>query len=232
MKREGPLYSLGFALLVCVVCALALAFVSESLRPRRELNEAADKKRHILKVLGVSGMSPQEIDRTYQTTIRLLVIDFSGNVLPAQDPEDVSLGEGVLPLYVYQAGNDAAYAFPISGKGLWSSLYGFLALEADAVTIRGITFYQHGETPGLGGQIDSPSFESGFRGKKIWDAKKDAWTGLTLVKGKVADQIPPEKKDFYVDGITGATVTSKGVSALLDKGLKSYEPFFAKIRKK
>ena len=234
MKREGPLYSLFFALLVCVVCGFLLAVVSEGLRPRRELNEAVDKTKHILKVLGVKisarHMTPQEIQAVYERDVRTLVIDRQGNIVSGKSPEDITLGEDFLPFYVYQRGGETAYAFPVSGKGLWSTLYGFLALDADAVTIRGITFYQQGETPGLGAQVATTAFERKFKGKKIWDAQAGRRTGITLIKGKVQEQIPADKRDFYVDGITGATFTSQGVTSLLEKGLKNYEPYFAKIR--
>ncbi|MCA9400056.1 MAG: NADH:ubiquinone reductase (Na(+)-transporting) subunit C, partial [Candidatus Omnitrophica bacterium] len=128
-------------------------------------------------------------------------------------------------------GQTIAYSFPIIGKGLWSTLYGYFALEPDAKTVRGITFYSHGETPGLGAEIEKDWFTSNFVGKNIWDEEEHRLKPVEVVKGKVSDKYSGEEAEYYVDGISGATMTSKGVTAMIAKELKVYEPFFSKIRK-
>jgi Na+-transporting NADH:ubiquinone oxidoreductase subunit C len=99
---------------------------------------------------------------------------------------------------------------PVEGKGLWSTLYGFLALRPDARTIEGITFYAHGETPGLGGEVDNPKWKALWTGRKAFD---ESWQPrITVKKGRAGS---PEDDPYQVDGLSGATITSRGVTHLL-----------------
>ena len=237
MDRQGNKYTFLFALAVCVVCSLALSLVSEGLRTKKELNVALDKKKNILKSVDLREPLPakakaQDILNVYAEAIEETVVDGQGAIVKGKTPEDIQEGEEFYPLYIYKEdGKVIAYCFPIIGKGLWSTLYGYFALEPDAATVRGITFYKHGETPGLGAEIEKDWFQNDFKGKKIWDIKNNMLMPTKVVKGKVADQVSAEQAPFYVDGISGATMTSKGVTAMVDKWLKAYEPFFSKIRK-
>jgi len=124
-------------------------------------------------------------------------------------------------------GKIGGYAIPISGKGLWSTLYGYFAIEADGSTVKGITFYKHKETPGLGGEVDKHWFQNNFIGKKFVDPENNL-VGIKVLKGKV----DPNNKTAYhqVDGISGATITSKGLENFLLNDLKKYDLFFQKIR--
>jgi Na+-transporting NADH:ubiquinone oxidoreductase subunit C len=134
------------------------------------------------------------------------------------------------PVFVVADGDGApsVYAIPVFGKGLWSTLYGYLALEADLETVRGMTFYAHGETPGLGAEIEQAWFQDNFVGKKIYDAGE--LRTIRVVKGTVENRIPAEDRDYYVDGISGATITGRGVSNLLETKVALYEPFFRRVR--
>lgn len=114
------------------------------------------------------------------------------------------------------------YCIPISGKGLWSTLYGYFALESDANTVRGITFYKHGETPGLGGEIENPNWQAQFKGKKILE--NNEFTSIRVYKAEA-----PEGSEHGVDGISGATITSRSVEVLLREDLERYRPYFEKI---
>ena len=99
-------------------------------------------------------------------------------------------------------------------------------------TVRGITFYKHGETPGLGAEIEKEWFQSNFKGKSIWDVQKNQLWPVAVLKGKVKDTMTDEDKmKHYVDGISGATMTAKGVTEMVDREIRKYEPFFAKIRR-
>lgn len=227
-----------FALIICVVCSLALALVSEGLRPQKEKNAALDVKKNILKAVGLKqplGKKPTsgEIEETYSRLIQEKVIDGQGNIVEGKTPADIQEGEALYPLYVYKEGQQVvSYAFPIVGKGLWSTLYGYLALEPNAKTVRGITYYKHGETPGLGAEIEKDWFQNNFKGKSIWDMKDQELWPVAVLKGKVADQISDERKaKHYVDGISGATMTAKGVTEMIDREVRKYEPFLAKVRK-
>lgn len=236
MKMSENTYTFVFALIICVVCSFSLAAVSEGLREKREQNEALDIKKNILKAVVLrnplsSKAKPEVVEAMYQEKIEELVVDAQGNVVEGKQLKDIAQGEQLYPLYIYQEnGKVVSYCFPIEGKGLWSTLYGYFALEPDAITVRGITYYKHGETPGLGAEIEKDWFLNNFKGKKIWDIKAARLVPTTVIKGKVADFISEPQAQYYVDGISGATMTSKGVTAMIDKWLNIYEPFFAKKR--
>ncbi len=236
MDRQSNKYTFLFALAVCVVCSFMLSLVSQGLKPRKELNVALDIKKNILKAVDLQiPLEPkagaQEILETYDAKIGEMVIDDEGKLIEGKKIEEIQEGEAVYPLYVYKEGSSViSYCFPIIGKGLWSTLYGYFALEPDAITVRGITFYKHGETPGLGAEIEQDWFQGNYKGKKIWDIKKELLTPVKVVKGKVSDSVSGDQAPFYVDGISGATMTSKGVTAMVDKWINIYEPFFSKIR--
>jgi len=237
VDRNSNQYTFMFALVVCIVCSLALSMAYQGLKSKRELNVALDIKKNILKAVDLkeplsAKATSQEILDVYEATVEEIVIDVAGNVVEGKSPQDIKTGEELYPLYIYKEGAQTiAYCFPIIGKGLWSTLYGYFALESDVMTVRGITFYKHGETPGLGAEIEQDWFQNNYKGKKIWDIKDNELAPTVVVKGKVADKIVDAEAPFYVDGISGATMTSIGVTEMVDKWLNIYEPFFKKIRK-
>ena len=126
--------------------------------------------------------------------------------------------------YLCQDNQVDAYAIPISGYGLWSTLYGYFSVDGDGQTVRGITFYAHGETPGLGAEVEAKWFQDNFIGKKI--ASDDGtFRSVGIVRGKVKNMVGLDEAPYYVDGISGATVTSKGVENFLREGLKNMRHF-------
>jgi Na+-transporting NADH:ubiquinone oxidoreductase subunit C len=131
---------------------------------------------------------------------------------------------------VYQrveGGQVQSLILPIEGKGLWSTLYGYLALATDTTTIEGITFYEHGETPGLGGEIDNPSWKSVWIGRQAFD---ENWQpAIEVIKGFAG---PVAEDPFRVDGLSGATLTARGVSNLVRfwLGEDGFEPYLAALR--
>ena len=125
-------------------------------------------------------------------------------------------------------GKVEGYAIPISGKGLWGTMYGYFAIEPDVVTAKGITFYKHKETPGLGAEVDKDWFKNNFIGKKFIDDSGNL-VSIEVIKGFVSDKDPNAK--HKVDGISGATVTGNGLTTFLIADLQKYEHYFAKIRK-
>ena len=239
MNLNSTRYTFLFAVIVCVVCGVLLSAVSEGFRKQQELNAALDIKKNILKAVILRApipakTLPAEVLKVYNSKIEEFVIDGEGNIVEGKKPEDIQGTDTDLhPLYVYKEDSQVmAYAIPVVGQGLWSTLYGYLALEADAITIRGITFYKHGETPGLGGEIEKDWFQNNFKGKTIWSVKKQKLTPPVVVKGKVKDLFHDEAEAAYhVDGITAATITGSGVTAMMDHILNIYEPYFSKMRK-
>ena len=216
-----------FAAGLCLICSFFLTFAATSLKPLQMKNQAIDKQKNILKVLRVleesKTYSNTEIEALYSQNIKSKWVNNAGDIVDQATDH---------PIYLYVKNNQIdAYAIPISGYGLWSTLYGYFSVEGDGVTVRGITFYQHGETPGLGAEVEAKWFQDNFIGKKI-ATPEGLFTSIGIVKGKVDDVISSKKKPYYVDGISGATVTSKGVENFLRFGLSHYEAFSKRLRQK
>ena len=226
-------YTLIFTSFLTVILASLLSLAAGSLKDIQKLNVELDSKKNILSSLGFKEQpnqkwSPNDILEIFGNNIESFVLDKDGNKtdlnVSSIDPEE---DYDHMPIYVNKVDSEVkGYAIPISGKGLWSTLYGYFAIEPDAETAKGITFYAHKETPGLGGEVDKSWFQDNFIGKRFVD-EEGKLVGITVVKGK-AD---PSSK-YEVDGISGATITSKGLETFLVDDLRKYEPFFRKIRNK
>ncbi len=220
---RSNLYVLGFMSSVTIILGILLSLAATSLKEKQDLNIQLDIKKNILRSLGIpkdrsQKLSPDEVHTLFDEKIKTIRINEQGE----EDPQ------GKLTVYVkMENGKPDGYAIPVSGKGLWSTIYGYLAIEPDGETVKGITFYKHGETPGLGGEIEKDWFTSNFVGKQIVD-KNGKTVGIHIVKGKVN----PNDKDaaHKVDGISGATMTGKGVTRFLEKDILMYAPFFQRIR--
>ena len=200
--------TITFAAVICVTCSLLLSGTAAGLKGMQDANKAFDVKRNIVKAFGISigEMTRPEIEATFEQHI-------------AEDPTSE------LPIYTWtDDGADAPskYAFPILGKGLWSTLYGYLALNSDLETIAGISFYKHGETPGLGAEIEKDWFLSQFAGKRLY--ADGAPTDFEVAKPGYAEG------DSAVDGISGATLTGNGVEALVRKDAALYATYFNNIK--
>lgn len=134
--------------------------------------------------------------------------------------------------FVYEVRDDSGQVeqvvLPIYGKGLWSTLYGFIAVDKDGKTVRGITFYQHGETPGLGGEVDNPRWKALWKGKQLFDGSVQS--EIEVIKGVVV--AGTAKAQYQIDGLSGATITSNGVEQLVRYwvGPNGFGPFLEKLR--
>ncbi len=216
-------YVLSFMAAITIVLGTLLSLAATSLKDLQDFNVEIDIKKNILKSLDIPEDSSQkltsaEIQTLFDERITTMMINADGE-------EAV---DGALPVYVKsENGINTGYSIPISGKGLWSTIYGYLALNADGETIKGITFYKHGETPGLGGEVDKEWFTANFRGKRIVD-KDGNLVGVQIAKGQVAANDP--EAYHKVDGISGATMTTKGVNIFIEQDLATYDPFLEKLR--
>ena len=242
-KPKGDGYVLVFAVVVCLVCSILLAVSESALKPYKEENVRIDKRFNILKALGVNvytnghkRIPPALVNEIYNRDVQELVLDgTTGAPVEGKKPADVNPDEfdarTKLPLYVRRdaAGKPMTYAFPVSGKGLWSTIYGYLALRSDLATVAGATFYKHGETPGLGGEVEAEWFQKNFQDKVVF--KDGNRVRLRVIKGKVADNFP-EGNPHAVDGISGATITGDGVTKFVNADLDRYENYFRTIRSK
>jgi Na+-transporting NADH:ubiquinone oxidoreductase subunit C len=232
-------YTLFFATMVTITCSILLSSAANLLKDRQQENIALDKRKNIIASAGFKAekgneFSRQDILKIYDKHIKSSVIDLKGNIVEGKKVTDLDpkVDKDLFPIYFSEKdGQLSSYIIPVSGKGLWSTIYGYLALDPDGVTVKGITFYRHGETPGLGGEIEKEWFTSNFKGKKI-RTETGELVSITVIKGKVAEKIEKEQQPYYVDGISGSTLTGNGVTNFLKQKLLKYEPYFAKINKK
>lgn len=252
-KTETVGRTLLVALLVSLVCSSLVASASVLLKPRQVANAILEMRRNILEVAGL--MEPDsDVNELYQS-IEARVVDLeTGTYVEDMDPEgfkpleaakdpelsvqvpaeiDVArVGRRANRALVYLVRDDGALStiiLPVSGYGLWSTMYGFLALEPDANTVAGITFYAHGETPGLGDFVSKPAWRALWRDKRLFDESGEL--KIRVIKGRVSADDP--LADYHVDGVSGATLTGNGVSNLLRYwlGEHAYGPYLRKLQR-
>lgn len=153
-----------------------------------------------------------------------------GRVLPADiDIADIKKSPKYMLVYFEKEGDEInKIILPVYGKGLWSTMYAFLALDKDLKTVTGITFYQHGETPGLGGEIENPRWNNLWKGKIAFDDNGNVQ--LSVIKG-IVDRSKPEAQ-YQIDGLSGATLTTRGVDKMIKfwLGENGYKPFLDKLK--
>ncbi len=225
-------YTIIFMAVITILLGSFLSIAAGQLEDIQELNVENDSKKNILSCLGYKESQDKpwtsnDIKKIFENNIDAYVLNSKGNRTD-KDPKlvDPETDNENYPIYVDKNdGKIKGYAIPISGKGLWSTLYGYFAIEPDGITAKGITFYAHKETPGLGGEVDKQWFQKNFVGKRFINDDGEL-VGIKVIKGK-AD---PNSR-YEVDGISGATITSKGLENFLIDDLKKYEPFFNNIRK-
>ena len=240
MAKHSTAYIFGFAGAVCLVCALFVSASVVLLKDRQEENKVLDKQK---KVLAVAGFMEEGEDLSSDTVKSLFAENIEAKIIRLEDGSYIDVvdttkfdqrkagkdpkSSSVAPpnpakvarvpnnAMIYQVVKDGKVKrliLPIEGKGLWSTLYGFLALESDARTISGITFYEHGETPGLGGEVDNPQWKSLWKNRKAFESDQLEDPAIQVVKGAAG---PPTEDPHRVDGLSGATITSRGVSHLV-----------------
>lgn len=224
-KTETVGRTLLVAFLVSLVCSSLVASAAVVLKPRQVANALLDMRRNILEVAGL--MDPAgDVDELFQSIDRRVVDLGAGAYVEGVDPEgNPELGVVYL---VRREGEVSRIIVPVSGYGLWSTMYGFVALRADANTIADITFYAHGETPGLGDFIAKPSWRELWRGKRVVDEAGDL--KIEVIKGRVPEDDP--LADYRVDGVSGATLTGNGVTKLVQHWLgdDGYGPYLRDLR--
>jgi Na+-transporting NADH:ubiquinone oxidoreductase subunit C len=256
-SKETVGKTITVAFLLCIVCSIVVAGSVVLLKPIQEKNKALNLKANILAAAGllVEGASASQIEEAFSAIKPQLVdLDTGEYVEPsavgkqtaleydqrkaAKDPQlskviskdldkaSIKRRVNVAKVYlVEEAGKTKTIILPVSGYGLWSTLHGFLALEGDANTVVGLGFYEHAETPGLGGEVDNPRWKAIWPGKKVYDLAAGGEPKLGLIKGAV-DKSRADV-DYVVDGLSGATLTSNGVTNLIqywtgDQGFKKY----------
>lgn len=261
--KETTGKTITVAFLLCIVCSIVVAGSVVLLKPIQQKNKALNLKENILAAAGLlkAGASAEEVEARFsKIKPRLVDLETGEYVEPevvgkktaldydqrkaAKDPklsavisgdEDIaSIKRRVRYAKVYlveESSQITTIILPVSGYGLWSTLHGFLALEGDANTIVGLGFYEHAETPGLGGEVDNPRWKAIWPGKKVYDLSKDSTPRIKLLKGAVdktrSDAI------YSVDGLSGATLTSRGVTNLVQywTGGQGFQKYLERLRK-
>lgn len=245
--------TVAVALALCLVCAVLVSLATVALRPLQNYNKALDMKKNILDVAGLLD-DGTDIDQAFKERIEAKIVDLkTGDYVDNIDPDEYDQRKAakdpaqneVIPVdkdiasirfkakyakvFLVKNGDQLqSIILPVSGYGLWSTMYGFMALDADAQTVQSINLYDQGETPGLGGEVVNPNWRALWKGKKVYGENGEV--ALTLVKGTVdnsrADAV------YRVDGLAGATLTSRGVSNLVQywMGDEGFAAYLNKIR--
>ncbi len=196
---------------VSLVCSILVASAAIILKPRQLLNEEEFRQRIILDVAGLYEPGA-DIGEAYAAIVETSTELASGEQVPIYLVKDGARIEQVI--------------LPIEGAGLWATMYGFLAVEADGKTARGLQFYEHGETPGLGDAVDKPAWREQWKGKRLYD--DDGNPLIEVVKGPA-----PDGSDYQIDGLAGATLTGRGVSVFVRHwiGEQGYGPYLKSLGK-
>ena len=243
-------YIIGFVLAMTSIVALLLTSLFSLWKEKSDENEAIFNKRSILKAVGndlgksVDDLADEDVKQIFSERIDQKVLDMKGNEVESATvaergykgnmAEHIDMakerkleeGERLLPLFVYNKSDGGKYyILSVRGNGLWDEIWGNIALSDDQKTVVGATFDHKAETPGLGAEIkDNPAFAKQFEGKKIY-SESNEYTSVIVKKGGARNQASE------VDGISGATVTGDGVTEMLVRGIKYYEPYFKNLKK-
>lgn len=242
MQKSSNSYILIFVIVLAVLSATLLAFVSESLRPLQSANIALEKKKFILTTfMGdslIATLSNEQINEKYDKNVSSFVLDFNGQVVEGLKANDVvipvqyKLAPEQRQLPVYEIKNEAGelefVVLPIYGFGLWDNIWGYLALQSDLNTIEGVVFDHKGETPGLGARITEKQIMDRYQGKQVRDTNGNI-VSVTMQKGEKgggARSIEAYANDPHeVDGMSGATITANGLNNMMKDYLHSYKSY-------
>lgn len=251
MANESPYKPFYSVLVLAFFCSLMVAGAAVGLRPMQDENRKLDQKKNILLSAGLYD-SEKDIEQLFadiETRIfdlktgdfvsddTITVDDYDqlvaakssemGNSIPAEtDIAGIRRLEKYSIVYLVKSGSQLDQVIlPIRGKGLWSTLYGYISIGSDLTTINGISFYEHGETPGLGGEIENPRWQAGWQGKKIYNDADEEVVLIGKKKGNI-DEI------HHIDGLSGATLTTDGVDDLITFwfGEYGFKPFLNQLK--
>ena len=237
MKTQGNTYTFIYSTILVLIVATCLAVVSTALKPAQLKNIEIEKKQNILASARISSEKSNVEELYNQYIVDSYTLNSSGEKVPGVDPFKVDMAEEIkkpvdqrdLPAFVCARNDSDFLVVPVYGKGLWGPIWGYVSLiknENAAVnepvynTIYGVIFDHQEETPGLGAEITQPFFQLPFRGKKIFDEQGN-FVSIRVIKGGADPSAPHE-----VDAISGGTITSKGLQAMLDSCLVAYKVYF------
>ncbi len=237
-------YIIIFALVLTAVLGGLLSGVSQVLGPTQKKAQDLDTKKQILGAIpaekeALGDMEAEEILARYNEVIFSEVTDYQGNLVDTNVKggpmvaEEVNIEKNykvpvedrLFPVFKYSANGEESYILPVYGAGLWDAIWGFVALNPDLKSVKGISFDHKGETPGLGARITSDDVQERYRGKQLYNDNGE-FVAITMVKGEKIpeDRLGPNK----VDGLAGATLTANGVNDMLLNYIGYYQKYFDK----
>lgn len=225
INTNSNTYIITYSVVMVVVVAVLLSLAAMGLKDRQQTNMLGEKQSQIVKALGVDPATT----KYDEVVTKAVIVDASGEVV-SEDVNEVfealndlkgSFEQGRYPLFMATSG----IVVPLYGAGLWGPIWGYIALESDMNTIKGIVLDHQGETPGLGAEITTPKHQALYVGETVYEG--DQIVGITLKKGGAEKD---NKTDHMVDAITGGTKTSDGVSEMISNSLNYYKPFFDAAR--
>jgi Na+-transporting NADH:ubiquinone oxidoreductase subunit C len=236
LPNDNPQKTLFIAVLMCLICSVLVSTAAVSLKSYQQINQKNDIRQNILAVSGLSYDKSNVNELFSRFEIKLVDLDsgtYSETDLdPASYDQKKAAGDSSMgiklsseqdiasigrraklaPVYLLKEnGQLKQVVLPVHGYGLWSTLYGFISLDADFNTIKGLRFYSHAETPGLGGEVDNPKWRALWDGKKVFNNSGEV--GIHVIRGHVSPNT--QDAEYKVDGLSGATLTSKGVTNLV-----------------
>jgi Na+-transporting NADH:ubiquinone oxidoreductase subunit C len=251
LPNDNPKKTIGVAIALCLVCSVLVSTAAVVLKPLQQANKAADIKKNIL---GVTGLLAEDTDineayKQFEVKLIDLATGEYADIDPAgydqrkaagdpkqsialtgeQDIAGIGRRANYAPVYILKEGEAVKQVvLPVHGYGLWSTLYGFISLESDFNTIRGLQFYEHAETPGLGGEVDNPKWRKSWKGKAVFD--EQGQLKIHVIRGSVDYSLAEAK--HQIDGLSGATLTSNGVTNLVRfwLGEDGFGPYLQNMR--
>ena len=234
MNKQSNTYTVIYIIVLAAVVGTALAFTSLSLRSKQTENADIDKMRQILASVHITPEKGKIGDDFSKYIVSQKVINSSGEEIPGNAfninvAEQIRLADDDRKLPVFECrleNGDLKYILPVYGAGLWGPIWGYVAIDSNGSTIFGAYFAHQGETPGLGAEIEKPAFSNQFEGKQL--IKDNEFMPISVVK---SGQKPTGNED-YVDGVSGGTITSKGVGSMLANCLAPYSTFLINLNKK
>ncbi len=236
------------AVSVCLVASMVVSAAAVALRPTQAINALKDKQINILQVAGIYDPDQDVVEAFSVFEPQVLELDtgtFTDQFDPAtfddraaaddpetsveleEDPAGIGRQSEYVTVYLLRddQGEIDKVILPIHGYGLWSTLYGFIALEENGNDIYGLQFYEHAETPGLGAEVDNPRWKAQWNGKKLADESGELQISVTK-------SVPPAGQEYHIDALAGATLTTVGVHNLVNfwMGEDGYKPFLENLR--
>lgn len=234
MNKQSNTYTLIYSIILVLVVGVALSVVYQLLRPKQEENIQNDTKRQILAAALISPKEGETIADLYASHIKnSFIVNDKGETVDG-DAFSVNTSteykktasERLLPVFECTTAAGIKYIVPVYGAGLWGPIWGYIAFDSNGDTIYGAYFAHQGETPGLGAEIEKPTFQNQFREKNIFN-KSGEFQSVKVVK---SGQEPME--GAYVNAISGGTITSQGVQKMLENSLQPYTAFFKKLNER